>query len=117
MYTSAWPLFYFLNVFSVGGLSFLRFGGVHDPNGFLSSAARLRPSKILRQSRYWRYVYVSGIYGIMQASDSDHGPIHDRRPIHRFRRHRRSDREESEDVRNKDVSQSAHIEGHAPSSR
>jgi len=70
-------------------------------------------SEILRQSRHRRYVDVSGIDDIMQSSDYDDAPVDSRRPVHRFRRYRRSDREEGEDVGDDNVSPRAQVEGHA----
>ena len=71
------------------------------------------PSKILRQPRHRRNVDVSGIDDVMHGSHYDDAPIYSRRPVHSLRRHRRSDREESEDVRNDDVGPGAQVEAHA----
>ena len=71
---------------------------------------------ILRQSRYRRYVDVSGIDNIMHSSNHDNSSIHSRSPVHGFRRHGRSDREKSEDVGDYDVGPGDQVEGHAVAS-
>ena len=56
---------------------------------------------------------MSGMDDVMHGSHDDDAAIHSRRPVHRLRRHRRSDWEESEDVRNDNVGPRAQVEGHA----
>lgn len=76
----------------------------------------VRLLEILRQSRYRRNVNMPGIDEVMQDGDYDDASVHGRRPVHRFRRHGRSDREESEDVGDDDVRESNQVESHAVAS-
>ena len=55
---------------------------------------------------------MSGINEVVHGSHYDDAPIYNRRPVHSFRRYRRSYREESEDVRNDDVGPGAQVEAH-----
>ena len=76
----------------------------------------MRFLNILRQPRYRRDVDMSGIHEVMQDGDHDDTPVHGRCPVHCFRRHGRSDREESEDVGDDDVGESNQVESHAVAS-